>query len=804
MCLLAPAGGVAQEPAAPPATRTAPADQSAPRAEVAIHSTLTADLLAELPTADSLFDVLETTQSQIIGDRFDVGGLNVGQPARLGAFLGSWTGTAFRIGDADVTDPDGSGSPLFFPELFLFRQVDVGTGLMPLDVNAPAIAVSLAPRRPGSTWSGRAEGAFSAPALASDRSSDDAAAIARLNDYGRGAAMASGPVVADRLGLAAGASWMSNSQYERGGQQARDGRVGTAFANAIFTPAPTDELRTFALIQRARFPFGNGVSYRQPSTAERDVSVHVQSTWEHVAAGEAGWRAFATFSQRTRTPDRLSSPIVVERLEDGPVPFVTSDVETRDRRWAVGGRLKPSPGIFLGRGHAAEVGVDVERSGMRTPSPFAGTATELVDGAPSRVWTYVGPGEASDRRATSVAAYVTDRIELGARAALEAGLRYDGVTASAKGAANGLTWHSWLPRSVLRWTFADRGHVSALVGYRRTAYRLQLGLLAYGDPAAPTGSVYRPDVTTSPPLVARIGPGTGGNAQFTALAPDLARPLTDEIVLGVQSQPRPSFRMGLTGFARWEHQPIALVDTGVPVTGYALSGIADPGLDLQHDDDDQILPVYSRLASTFGQDRYLVTNPAQQAPRLLGLEASAEASTDRLFVLFGATASLAEASAASPGYHATENDQDVIGSLYVDPNAATFARGRQFADRAFTIKLTTIYRFAHDIRAGVIARYQDGQPFARMVVAPALGQGAEAIRAFPNGDSRFTFTGTLDLRLQKGFAIAGRHLDLIADAFNLINLGYEVEERVVTGAGFRTITAVQPPRAVHLGARVTF
>jgi hypothetical protein len=35
-------------------------------------------------------------------------------------------------------------------------------------------------------------------------------------------------------------------------------------------------------------------------------------------------------------------------------------------------------------------------------------------------------------------------------------------------------------------------------------------------------------------------------------------------------------------------------------------------------------------------------------------------------------------------------------------------------------------------------------------------------------------------------------------------MGNEVEERVVTGPGFRDITAIQPPLAVHIGLRLSF
>jgi len=85
-----------------------------------------------------------------------------------------------------------------------------------------------------------------------------------------------------------------------------------------------------------------------------------------------------------------------------------------------------------------------------------------------------------------------------------------------------------------------------------------------------------------------------------------------------------------------------------------------------------------------------------------------------------------------------------------------------------------------------------------------LNQGAEAVRAFANGGSRFAFTGTLDIRLQKGVSIGATRLDAILDIYNVLNMSKEVEEYVVTGDRFRTPTAVQPPRTFHLGIRVTF
>src|SRR5580765_1449047 len=74
------------------------------------------DTLKNLPLGGNVYALLETTQPEVIADRFNSGGLNVGEPSRVGGFLGSWSQTLFRIGDVDVSDPAGSGASLLFPE----------------------------------------------------------------------------------------------------------------------------------------------------------------------------------------------------------------------------------------------------------------------------------------------------------------------------------------------------------------------------------------------------------------------------------------------------------------------------------------------------------------------------------------------------------------------------------------------------------------------------------------------------------------------------------------------------------------
>jgi hypothetical protein len=336
-------------------------------------------------------------------------------------------------------------------------------------------------------------------------------------------------------------------------------------------------------------------------------------------------------------------------------------------------------------------------------------------------------------------------------------------------------------------------------------------VLSVGDPAAPVADVCR--WSGAPPngscgagdaVVARVGPGSGGSPTFSRIDPDVAQPTSDEIVAGIEMRPAADIRLRLTGTARRESNLLSLRNVGAPASSYASFVVPDPGGDVLDPSDDRNVIVYDRLPATFGLDRYLLTNTTDDPATFEGLELAAEVVKRRIVLVFGATAGIAQVSAASRGIGPAENDQGILGELEANPNAGTFARGRPFTDRAYTIKVAGVYRFPYEVTLGAVARYQDGQPFARMLVFPALNQGAEAVRAFANGDSRFRFTGTLDVRLQKRFGTDARNVSLLLDAYNVLGLDYDVEELLTQPPDVRIPTAVQPPPAIHLGLRVGF
>lgn len=762
-----------------------------------VGTELPADLLADLPVADSVYAAIETTQSEVISDRFNSGGLNVGGDARLAGFLGSWSQTLFRVGDIDVSDPAGSGAALFAPNASMWNRVVVDTGVMPAAINTPGLAVSLEPRRGGQTWERVFFVSGTGGGLTADAPAGQPIPIARLNNYAGGTARISGPL-SDRASLAAGLSVARGSRFDREQLPGSSANEATGFANLVFASTPDRDLRALAVVQHTSRPFEAWHAYQDAASTTGNTALHLQASLDSHPAAGAQWRAFAGFTGRLRSNDLASRSLLIERLVDGPVPqAVDAAADTTASRLSIGARLAPA--MSTTSRHRLDYGVDLGSATTSTSDTFAGTVNELIDGKPARIWTYAASGNDSRRRTTTMSGFAHDVWTLSSAATVDASLRAEFIHGNAQGAATSVNWISLLPRASLRYALSERR--ALIFGYARSGNTLTHNWLAYGDPAASTATV----ASAAAPgvVVSRVGPGTGGRSGFSGIDSNLTRPTTDELIIGLEKRRSDTTRYTLTGIARWEKNMLGVTPTWTTAP-YTPVSVSDAGKDYGNPSDDRALLGYNRLVSSFGTDGYLVSNPQQKAARAFALRMSWEYANDRLFTLFGATASAGQVAGGNRGYGPLENDQDQPGELFTNPNANSYAYGRVFSDRAFTIKWTTRYRLPRDITVGAIARYQDGQPFSRMVIYPNLNQGTEAVQAYPNGGSRFTFTGTLDLRIQKRLTLGSKHADLVFDAYNLFTRANEVEEYVVSAAAFRTPTAIEPPHSIHLGLRVAF
>ena len=765
-----------------------------------LTTTLDAAVLRDLPSANNLFSLLETSWAEIISDHFS-GGVNAADPARLGAFLTSWTQTGFRIDDVDISSAT-RGGPMFIPPVTPWQRVSVTSGAVPADVSGPGLLVSLEPLRPSSAWQATVGGSGSGnPLVASGGRL--APPISRQAGLAHVSGLVEGPIVTGRSAILLAASTTRASQFERGSLESMSGAVDSVYSLLLLTPSPNDEVRTLGWHQVARDPESHQLPYAETGAMRRETSTHLQSTWARSSGAGERWRVFGAFTERAwDAAAGFAAEATIERLRDGPVSTLVAPRAGREQRWSAGVRGQTDARRVLGARHALHAGVDASTASFHGGATGPVAIRERVGGVPARLWSYSAASE-TRRSREGAAAFVTDQIVLGGRLTIDATLRFDRAHGRARGAPQGITWNSWLPRAAAHWSIWDAGRVGAFASYSRTADSLLLDLLAYGDPAAPVGEVFRwsggPDVG---PLVTRVGPGAGADGSLTTLDPGLARPITREVIAGIEMTLPRGPRIRVASVRKRAAHAIAVFNVGAPESSYAVFTIPDPGPNLLEPVDDQLLPIYNRLPDTFGRDRYLLSNTHERDATLRGFVLVADGSSDQLYLSVGATMQFTDAPAGYRGFSPVENDLVAGGEVFSNPNAATHARGNLFWDRQYTGKITGVYRFAGDLRVGAVARYQDGQPFARMVVVEDLNQGAEAVHAFRNGKSRFTFTGTLDVRLLKGFTLPGGHrAEFVVDGYNVLDLGKEVEEWVVTGPAFRTPTAVQPPLSIHAGFR---
>ena len=761
---------------------------------VELGSLFDADALAALPSGREPWSLLRTAEATVTADRIEAGGLFLGTPAVLGVHGSSWTETTWSLGDVDITDPDRGGTPLLALPAEALESITLKTALLPAAVGGSGAHVALQPRTPGEEWHGSV-GLRTTPSGLAGGGDGVAPPIASMRRWDDLAAVASGPIT-PRLGLLAVARGTRGERADRGAEAGLEAGARSLFAALTFRPGPQDEWRLLAAAAASERPTEGRVRSIDPLAQDEDRAAHLQLSYGRT--GDTPWRAALAYQRATATPAESNVLFAeIERLRDGPAPELYQGDRRRRRVDAVV-RVTPSALGFGGRNEAT-LGLAFERSSAEWSPASPGLTFERVGGVPARIWDDVTLGE-TRAHGTQAAVFVDDRVGIGP-VQLELGLRVARWSAASDTGSGRIAWTTASPRVASRWEPIRQ--VGLFAGWERVHPRLPLRHLQWSDPLAPQFTVYRwdddgdgrPGLGDVGPLVSRLGPGA--DAVITG---EVRSPWTDGVVVGIDARPADGWWIRFTGIHRRSHGLPMAIEGG---TEYFTFLIPDPSVDIVGPADDQLLPVYSRDPATFGDDYYGLAFIENHGVRHEGVELLVEKRLARtLLVRVSGTASRSNGVGANRGYGPLENDPAVVGESWADPNAGTYSEGRLFFDRAYTLKVAALWR-PGDWSLGTVANYQDGQPFARMVIAPGLPQGAEAIQAISRGDHRFTYTLTWDARIERAFGIGAARAALSVEAFNLLDMQNEVEEDVVDGPTFRAVTATQPPRAVRIGLTIS-
>jgi hypothetical protein len=769
--------------------------------------------LERLPQSGGVYGLIERSDPLVITERIEGGGAYP-EPQRLGASGASWTQTSFRLGDADLTDPDRTGVAMLYPNLDTLQGVSVTTAGLPPDEYGGGTSVMLVPRAPASTWERTIEFAGSPAAFQSVNPLPAATSIARLRAAAGGSFVVSGPVT-DRLGILLAGALARSTRLERDRRALLESRARTLSAHLAYKATTRDDLRLFAQTDRLSFPVAGRATLVDPGLVQQSRATLLSTTWNRTGRVGLAWSANATYAGASSAPALSGLPIVgtMERLRDGPVYELASSSSSRRRRTSVSWRGDPGPVRWRGSRHRPEFGASASWTGVTRNAPGASLIGELVDGRPARAWQYTTDGTPSRWSGLELAFWATNEIPVTSRVDIDLGLRASTTAASRDGVAAHLSWRALSPSVSSTWHVLPDDRLTLLVGVARYAARLPLTYLSFGDPHGLTGSVHRwNDVNRDLRLqadevgmtLAAVGPCCA-NGRLNAIASDLQAPRTTETRASLQTRLTDHLVLRLAGTDRRTSRLIQPVNAAYTLENFSLTHVEDTGLNLLGPGDDQLLPIFNRLPASFGTDSYVLQNVGQNSARDHGLDVVLERPFDgRWGMLIGATAHKSGGIGGNRGFRPDENDQGVLGEVFSEPNAATFAPGRLFFERGYVVKWSAIYRLPYGLRGGTAARYQDGQHFARVVIAPDVQQGVDFIPALPRGLTRFTYTFTLDTRLEKTLRTGAGRASVILEVFNLLNTNNEVEEYEVTGPAFRASTAVQPPRSVRLRVRFTF
>lgn len=383
-----------------------------------------------------------------------------------------------------------------------------------------------------------------------------------------------------------------------------------------------------------------------------------------------------------------------------------------------------------------------------------------------------------------------------------------------------IAWNSVSPRAGFAWQ-VPHAHGLVLRGaYFRVDAPLAGRYLDFANSNSLGGSVYRWTDLNSDGLFqpGELGPlllNFGG--PYSSISQPLRRPYADEFDIGAQITLARWLALSLQLFRRDDKKRIAALDTGVTPQAFSPHVFLDPGPDgIRGTFDDQRLTVYEQNPATFGQNRYLLTNPAGLRELNKGIQAQVDLTARRL-TLRASFAAEQTYGATSPGDAPFENDPGIVATAFLDPNSAIQAAGRSFMDRAFVGKILANYRLPSrlgGLELGSVTDYLDGLVFARYLLVTGLAQGPFLVATTsrgtqpgnPQGGNRAQGVINWNLRLRRNFKLPVGRLTAAVDILNVINSGYKIQESDLSGASFnlRLPVEIQSPRFVRLEVRYEF
>lgn len=793
------------------------------------------------PGPYSVAGILLGEEPSIVAQPLDFTGMGNTRLPLVSQRAFSWTGSEYRLQGIDATDSYQPGRPAILPDTEALDEVTVRSG----GGRGFGTEINLFPRQAGNAWHGQ------------------------LTSTNTGAPLASsnlpGLVTRGTIQQAEQYHWFTRDHLQISGPLSQ--RADAYFSGTGQWASQTIPIALPGEDQNSRLLFGN-VGGRVQLTSKDQLDLLVSgsridlSDWGEPAGLEAltGWRMMPAYvsmygfgglpeedhldfiqagwtrqapvlgrpgviqvrygysiahldTHSTTNPDKQGSTELLGGSVSGAPPL--SNLAVRARQ-SIAGAFQPGDLQRASLIHRIVIGSNWARSNSenRFNSPSDRNLISTA-GIPAFVVQLNTPST-SRARIQSFAPYVRDRVALAPWFSLDLGVLGNVSRAELPGRASVIDWNSASPHIGVAIAAPGLPRLMFRGSYTRAYAPLAGRYLDFANPQSLSGLVFqwtdlnRDGVFQSDEqgvLLRRFG------GAYSTISPSLRRPYADQFEAGASlSLP---FRISATiqMFRRDEKDRIATLNVGVPPQAYQPRMVPDPGPDsIPATFDDGQLVVYEQDPATFGQDRFLLTNPPGLRMLYEGLvaEVSAQLKYATVHASFTAEKSFGP---TNPGNGPLENDAGIVGSLYQDPNTLINSTGRDFFDRGYVGKVQTSSRLPArlgGLELSNIVDYLDGLVFARNLLITGLAQGpflqAATLRGSPEGGNRAEYVLNWNLRLSRAFRLNRREISFAADLLNVTNSGNRVQESDISGTAFnaRLPIAIQVPRFLRLSIRYNF
>jgi len=803
-----------------------------------VQTIIKQDQIEALPSGNTVWSLVQNQDFSATTNRFDVGGMRASEPALFSSRGSvSWTQTRYLINGMDVTDPYLAGAPLYYPDLYSLDFTRHSNGQHPIPDIAPGGYFDLIPKQGTAQFHGGLTAFLTTRAMTTSNitpalETEGLSETNRLNSFQNYNAQVSGPILPGRLLFFASVTGLGLSRDIAQFSPEDNASIysGLVNLNYLMSRSSLQLFWTGQVVRQSSYGADRLVPYS--ATLDRKNAFHIlQVTWrtqirpDHTLQVGAGFRRgnlHSDFQEGATEPHRLE---IFTKIPSGAAEAAGQDGRTALVLQGLGQALLGDLSRFH---HRLDYGFSLKYSSSSSEvSILDNYHLHFYEGRPLEIVRYNTPllhGEKS----FNVNLFVQETLTFSNLASVSLGLNFIstwGRTSSGhsrptqdppgpimESRGGSITWHNLSPRLAFAFPLTPGKSSWLRVSASRYYFELPLWYLAYGNPYALAELAYHwTDANhdlkfqegEAGTLLRREGP------YYARIDANIKRPYTDELTV-VLSQAFPkNFRLALAGFYRETKNLVETINLGVPLSSYDPVGIFDLGDDyIPATGDELYLTVYDQWEETLGQDFFLLTNP-QAGARISyyrGLDLTLAKKFSQSVVLFFSATAIEADGTTSPGNTEWENDDGVVGTLYDNPNASVYARGRLRFDRGYTARLGAGVAVPLGFRLSTLISYYDGQPFTRKIIVTGMNQGPFYVQASPRGRKRYEFNMTVDVRLEKVFNLGQAKGKIFLDGYNIFNWACATKEYEWTGPEFtlRNATEIISPRVFRLGFSYEF